>query len=124
MLHLKDRKLHVFFADINKSENDFSPTTMYEDYAISPTLFHWQSQSATTPHSATGQSYIHQDKLGYTIMLFIRERKKNSEGISAPYVFIGPVHYVKHSGSKPMSIRWKLEYPLPAHVMAWAGRQD
>ena len=124
VLHLKEKKLHVFFADINKSENDFSPTTMYEDYAISPTLFHWQSQSATAPHSDTGQSYINQDKLGYTIMLFIRERKKNSEGISVPYVFIGPVHYVKHTGSKPMSIRWKLEYPIPAHIMAWASQED
>ena len=124
VLHLKNRKLHVFFADINKNENDFSPTTMYEDYAISPTMFHWQSQSGTSPHSATGQSYIHHVKRGYTIMLFIRERKKNSEGTSAPYVFIGPATYVRHTGSKPMSIRWRLEHPLPAHIMAWASQQD
>lgn len=124
VLHLKERKLHIFFADINKNEDDFSPTTMYEDYAISPTLFHWQSQSGTTPHSSVGQSYIHQEKLGYTIMLFIRERKQTSDGISAPYVFVGPATYVRHSGSKPMSIRWRLTYPLPAHIMAWANREN
>ena len=28
---------------------DYSPTTMYDDYPISPTLFHWQSQSFTRP---------------------------------------------------------------------------
>lgn len=124
VLHIKEKKLHVFFADINKSEDDFSPTTMYEDYAISPSLFHWQSQSGTTPHSAIGQSYIHQVEQGYTVMLFIRERKQTSEGISAPYVFIGPATYVRHTGSKPMSIRWRLEHALPAHIMVWAGRQD
>ena len=47
VLHVEDRKLDVFFADINKSEDDFSPTTMYEDYAITDRLFHWQSQSNT-----------------------------------------------------------------------------
>ena len=30
---------------MNKSEKDFSPSTMYEDYAINDKLFHWQSQS-------------------------------------------------------------------------------
>lgn len=124
VLHIKDRKLHVFFADINKSEDDFSPSTMYEDYAISPNLFHWQSQSGTTPHGSIGQTYIKQEELGYTVMLFIRERKKTRDGVSAPYVFVGPVRYVRHTGSKPMSIRWRLEHPLPAHIMAWANQQD
>ncbi len=122
VLHLKDRKLHVFFADINKSENDFSPTTMYDDYAISPNLFHWQSQSGTAPHSNIGQTYIKQEEKGYTVMLFIRNHKKTENGISAPYVFAGPATYVRHTGSKPMSIRWRLEHPLPAHIMAWASR--
>ena len=37
----------VFFVTLDKSEKDYSPTTMYDDYPISPTLFHWQSQSNT-----------------------------------------------------------------------------
>lgn len=124
VLHVKSDKLYIFFADINKKLDDFSPTTMYEDYAISPSLFHWQSQSGTAPHSPTGQSYIHQEEMGYTVMLFIRKHKKTADGVSAPYVFVGPVTYKSHVGSKPMSIRWKLKYSLPAHIMAWAGRQD
>src|SRR5439155_2563215 len=36
----------VFFVTTTKSERDYSPTTMYRDYAISPELFHWESQSA------------------------------------------------------------------------------
>src|SRR5690606_22106765 len=35
----------VLFINLQKSERDFSPTTMYEDYAINETKFHWQSQN-------------------------------------------------------------------------------
>ena len=38
----------VLFITLKKSEADYSPTTMYRDYPISPTLFHWESQSTTT----------------------------------------------------------------------------
>jgi hypothetical protein len=51
VMHVAERKADVFFADINKSEADFSPTTMYEDYAITDRLFHWQSQSLTSDTS-------------------------------------------------------------------------
>ncbi|MDN5545750.1 MAG: DUF3427 domain-containing protein, partial [Rhodococcus sp. (in: high G+C Gram-positive bacteria)] len=34
----------AFFITLKKSEADYSPTTMYRDYAISPELFHWESQ--------------------------------------------------------------------------------
>jgi hypothetical protein len=38
----------VFFITLKKSERLFSPTTRYNDYAISPLEFHWESQSLTT----------------------------------------------------------------------------
>ena len=37
----------VFFITLKKSERLFSPTTRYNDYAISPLEFHWESQSLT-----------------------------------------------------------------------------
>ena len=115
--------MHIFFATINKDESGYSPTTMYEDYAISPHLFHWQSQSTTSVNSTIGQSYIKHKEKEYTILLFIRERKKTPEGITSPYVFLGPVEYVKHEGSKPINIVWRLQYPIPAHILAWAQQQ-
>jgi hypothetical protein len=120
VLHVPDRKLDVFFADINKSEADFSPTTMYEDYAITNRLFHWQSQSQTSDTSPVGQRYIQHHDKGYTPLLFIRERKKLSNGLTAPYLYAGPLKYQKHEGSKPISFVWELEYPLPAKAMSWA----
>ena len=41
----------LFFVTLEKSERDYSPSTLYKDYAISPLLFHWESQSGTTQAS-------------------------------------------------------------------------
>ncbi|MCC6696787.1 MAG: DUF3427 domain-containing protein [Candidatus Hydrogenedentes bacterium] len=122
VLHVPSRKLDVFFADIHKAEADFSPSTMYEDYAITDRLFHWQSQSTTSESSLTGRRYIGHREQEYTPVLFLRERKKNAVGLTSPYFFAGPLEYVKHRGSQPMSITWRLEHPLPARALAWARR--
>jgi len=124
VLHVPDRKLDVFFADINKSEADFSPTTMYEDYAITDRLFHWQSQSQTSETSPVGKRYIKHRDEGYTPMLFVRDRNKLSNGLTASYLFAGPLQYRRHEGSKPISFVWELEKALPAKVMSWARRVD
>ncbi|WP_157593457.1 DUF3427 domain-containing protein, partial [Sedimentibacter sp. B4] len=42
------RTVDAFFITLNKSEAEYSPSTMYRDYPISPTLFHWESQSTTS----------------------------------------------------------------------------
>ena len=122
LFHVPERKLDLFFADINKNESDFSPTTMYEDYARTDKLFHWQSQSQTSVESKTGQRYINHKKHRYTPLLFIRNRKKLDNGLTSPYFFAGPLRYHHHEGSKPISIVWELEYPLPARTFSWARR--
>ncbi len=99
VLHLKDRKLDVFFVTLQKSEDEYSPTTMYEDYLISHDLFHWQSQSNTSEQSPTGQRYIRHSELGYTPLLFVRETKSLPSGLSAPYHFLGPCKYVNHTAA-------------------------
>lgn len=40
---LPEKQLDVFFITLNKSDKDYSPTTMYKDYSINESLFHWQS---------------------------------------------------------------------------------
>ena len=109
VLQVADRKLDVFFADINKSESDFSPTTMYEDYAITDKLFHWQSQSQTSDTSPVGIRYINHVEQGYTPLLFVRDRKKLVNGLTAPYYYAGPLKYVRHEDSKPISFVWEFK---------------
>jgi len=115
--YLPDKKVDVFFITLNKSDKDYSPTTMYDDYSINEWLFHWQSQSTTSSDSPTGQRYINHQKLGSQILLFVREGKKDAFGGTAGYTFLGTADYVKHEGSRPMSITWKLHQPIPAKFL-------
>lgn len=116
VLYLPEKKIDVFLITLNKSDKDYSPTTMYDDYAISNTHFHWQSQSTTSEESPTGQRYIHHAEQGGRILLFVREFKKDILG-TAPYTFLGQATYVSHHGSRPMSITWKLEKPIPGKYL-------
>lgn len=84
--YLIDKKADIFFVTLNKSDKDYSPTTMYNDYSINDSLFRWQSQSTTADTSVTGKRYI--DHKG----------QENKEG------------------SKPMNITWRLHKPIPAKI--------
>ena len=123
VLHLPAAKVDAFFVTLHKTSEAYSPTTMYEDYAISAELFHWQSQSTTSADSPTGQRYIHHRKQGYTPLLFVREHKDQPGGLAAPYAFLGPAEYVSHSGSRPISIVWRMRYPIPMRLLRPIARQ-
>jgi len=117
VLHIPEQKLDIFFVTINKSEKEFSPSTLYEDYALSDRLFHWQSQSTTSADHPTGQRYIDHKGKGYQPLLFVRESIELSNRLTAPFQYLGPVEYVRHEGSKPMSIVWRLQHPLLAQSL-------
>lgn len=119
--YFEEKKLDAFFITLNKSDKDFSPSTLYEDYAINESLFHWQSQSKTGEKSATGQRYINHRKTGNSIALFAREYK-TSNGYTSPFIFIGTCEYVKHSGEKPMSIVWRLKEEMPPSFVPVANK--
>lgn len=105
----------TFLITLKKSDTDYSPTTMYRDFALSPQLFHWESQSTTSSASPTGQRYVHHRERGSHILLFVREAKTNALGAS-PYIFLGPADYVSHEGDRPMAITWRLRYAMPTEV--------
>ncbi|WP_270888945.1 DUF3427 domain-containing protein [Pedococcus sp. 5OH_020] len=104
----------AFLVTLHKSEADYSPTTMYQDYAISPDLFHWESQSGTTVASKTGQRYLKHRANGSHILLFTRPNKVSALGTGAPYLFLGEADYVQHRGERPIAITWHLRSPMPA----------
>jgi superfamily II DNA or RNA helicase len=112
----KSLNTELLFIDLIKSEKDFSVSTLYQDFAISDTMFHWQTQNATRPEKGKGLSYINQENTGKKILLFIREQNENEFNNTMSYVFIGEGNYIEHYGSKPMSISWKLNEPLPPYL--------
>jgi len=118
----KDLNSELLFINLIKSDEDFSPTTMYDDYAVNESIFHWQSQNAAGPHTSRGKSYIHHRELGKKILLFVREKAKDEFGNAMGYVFVGEGNLIDHYGSSPMSIRWELNEPLPHYLWKDAAK--
>lgn len=111
----------AFFITLNKDDKKHSATTMYKDYAISPELFHWESQNATSPASPTGKRYLDRSTHGSKVLLFTRDRADDETGLTVPYTCLGQVDYLQHVGEKPIAITWKLHRPMPADVYATAA---
>ncbi len=113
VLFAQTTRCDVFFITLKKSECLFSPTTRYNDYAISPREFHGESRSLTREASSTGQRYIHPAECGSRVLLLVREDNKRGS-VTLPFHFLGFANYVSHQGERPMAIRWRLQQPIPA----------
>jgi len=111
---VEEEQTNMLFVTLNKSESDYSPSTMYKDYALSADLFHWQTQSTTSAASPTGTRYITQPTNGTNVALLVRSTRKDAYGRTSPYQFLGLADYVSHEGDRPMSITWRLRSPMPA----------
>jgi superfamily II DNA or RNA helicase/HKD family nuclease len=112
-----DINAESLFITLNKSEEDYSPSTLYEDYALNEQLFHWQSQNASVPERGRGLSYVEHQQNGKEILMFVREHNKDHNGLTMSYVFLGPCEYVNHKGARPMNIQWSLTEPIPAYLL-------
>jgi superfamily II DNA or RNA helicase/HKD family nuclease len=113
VLWIEDEQVDVLAFTLDKSEGNFSPTTMYRDYAISRELVHWESQSNTRTSSPTGMRYCNHVANGTRIMLFARENTNERA-----FWFLGPATYVSHESERPMGITWKLDEPLPGDLFS------
>ena len=111
-----DLNTELLFINLIKSEENFSPTTMYDDYAISETLFHWQSQNSSRPDIGKGLSYIKHQEKNKKILLFVREKANDEKGNTMGYVFIGEGIFKENEGEKPMNIKWELSEPMPNYL--------
>jgi superfamily II DNA or RNA helicase/HKD family nuclease len=119
--HFEDKNLDIFFITLNKSEKEFSPSTLYDDYAINEQLFHWQTQSRVAEGSKVAERYIHHKQHSHQIALFVREYKKEN-GYTSPFVFLGTADHISHSGSKPMSFVWRLKEEMPSYLVPRANK--
>jgi superfamily II DNA or RNA helicase len=112
----------LLFINLIKSEENFSPTTMYDDYAINETLFHWQSQNSAGPETPKGKSYISHKQNDKRILLFVRENANDEFRNTMGYVFVGEGSINNYYGSKPMSIEWELNEPMPHYLWKDAAK--
>lgn len=116
VLYIGEKHTDLFFITINKNEEDYLPSTMYNDYAINSELFNWESQNATGIDTPTGQRYVNDRSEKHKVLLFVRESNKEY-GQALPYTFLGNARYVSHTGSKPIEIVWKMDHPIAERII-------
>jgi superfamily II DNA or RNA helicase/HKD family nuclease len=110
VLRLPDRKIELMFVTLDK-RSGFHESIAYHDYAVSPDLFHWQSQNSAAPTTTAGKRYlgsVGEQPNGWQFQLFVR-----SDPDSA-YLACGPVTFEETQGARPMNITWRFAIPLPA----------
>jgi superfamily II DNA or RNA helicase/HKD family nuclease len=101
---------------IDKSGKTRLPHLQYEDYALSPVLFHWQSQAATTVDSTAGRRHLNPQVVP---LLFVREVAKDERGLAVGYRFLGAAKLEEHRGERPISIVYRLvDGAMPPEVLA------
>ena len=113
--HFAEVKTYALLITLQKTEKEFSPSTMYADYPISRELLHWESQSTTSQQSETGQNLIHHAERGYTILIFARDQKKRN-GVTVPFTYLGPVERVSYDSERPIKMVWRLRHQMPVDM--------
>lgn len=106
VLALREHKTELLFVTLDKREG-FNERIAYYDYAISPELFHWQSQNSAGPDTPAGRRYCESPDNGWKFQLFVREARGQA------YRALGPVTLDHCEGDRPLSITWRLAQPLP-----------
>lgn len=113
----KEKKFAMIFITINKSDKDYSPSTLYEDYAISQSQFHWQSMNKTLILSTEGQRIINQPNNGWKFILFVRDSKKDEYDFTNGYFCLGEMDFCSNHGECPMNMVWNMHNPIPAFIL-------
>jgi len=108
---VESERVDLAAITLDKTGGTFSPTTRYRDYAISPELIHWESQSMVRSESETGQRYQGHVARGSEMIMFARLNPNERA-----FWCLGPATYVRHEGERPMAITWKLTVPLPVDL--------
>lgn len=108
---IDEKDTELFFVTLNKSDKDFSPSTMYDDYIISEHRFHWKSQN-TDSHEGRGKRFVEQARNNKKFLLFVREHKQDGFGNTCPFYCFGLVDYISSRDDRPMSIDWSMHHPI------------
>jgi len=115
VLHFPERKTIAALVTFQKTEKEFSPSTMYKDYPVSRELLHWETQAQTSQSSSQGQNLVHHKTRGYTMLFFARSRKK-VDGVTSPYTFLGPATLVSYQSDRPIQMVWQLAHAMPVEM--------
>lgn len=119
----KQMNVEAMYVDIIK-DRVIGSSIDYDDTALTPDLFQWDTQNRVKPDSKEGKAYIEKK---HTMLLFVREQNTFPEDKyrTMGYVYLGKVELssweYKNLGSRmQMQIIWKMLEPIPGSVMHYA----
>lgn len=112
-----EKKIAMVFVTLNKSDKEYSPSTLYEDYAISPEQFHWQSMNKVTKESEEGKRIINQRNNGWKFILFVRDSKEDKYGNTNGYYCLGLMDFNSCYGEKPLNVVWDMQNQIPGFIL-------
>jgi len=115
VLHCKEIKVLLALVTFQKTEKEFSPSTMYRDYPVSRELLHWETQGRTSQASPIGQTLINHAERAYTMLFFARSRTDVAR-TTAPFTFLGPAKLVSFQSERPIQMVWRLDHPMPVEM--------
>jgi superfamily II DNA or RNA helicase/diadenosine tetraphosphate (Ap4A) HIT family hydrolase/HKD family nuclease len=98
---------------LDKSESQ--EAHQYRDGFTAPTEFNWESQNRARQDNAYGKPLLTHKANGKTVHLFVRSEKKRF-GKPMPFIYCGPVEFISWEGNEPISVKWRLLQPVPAHL--------
>ena len=93
----------------------------YRNFPLNERRFHWQSKAGTTRDSLPGRRHLEPAQNSVTPLLFVRERADDRPGVTMAFQYLGPVEPDGDREERPITIEWRLRYPMPHEVLV-AGR--
>ena len=112
-----ENKFAMVFVTLNKSDKEYSPSTLYEDYAISQEQFHWQSMNQVRQDSEEGRRITEQRTNGWKFILFVRDAKQDEYGNTNAYYCLGFMNYHSSHGECPMNVVWNMQNNIPGFIL-------
>lgn len=106
-------KLTLLFVTLDKTSQP--DTQKYDDAFVSPAEFRWQSQNRTSRDSEPGRRLADHEARGIGVHLFVRPVAKRS-GETQPFVYCGPLRFMRWEGDNPITIWWRLNTEVPVEL--------
>jgi hypothetical protein len=89
----------------------------YRDFPLNERRFHWQSKAGTTRDDEHGRRHLRPAEAGCTPLLFVREKDKTQTGATMAFCYLGPVDPDGDEGERPITVEWRLQYPMPRELL-------
>ena len=111
---------HIFLL-VTLEKKGMQKEHQYDDQFLSPTVFQWVSQNQQSQKMASGQLIKNHEREGIQVHLFVRKKGKKPNSKAMEFTYCGDVSFIDWEGSKPITIRWRLDDPVPDHLQQSFG---